>query len=73
MAFKQKNNPFKKKSVDLSKNTPEENKKLMQEYRRKNMRRTRPMKGGGIKTKHLGYDPEGAIIKGVKQLKGLFK
>ncbi len=63
MAFKQKNNPFKKNSVDLSKSTPEQNKKLMQEYRRKNMSRTRPLKEGEGKTKHLGYDPEGSIKK----------
>ena len=63
MAFKQKNNPFKKKSVDLSKNTPEENKKLMQEYRRKNMSRTRSLKEGEFKTKGAQYDPEGSIKK----------
>ena len=63
MAFKQKNNPFKKKGIDLTKNTPEQNRKLMQEYRRKNMSRTRPLKEGEGKTKHLGYDPEGSIKK----------
>ena len=73
MAFKQKNNPFKKKSVDLSKNTPEKNKKLMQEYRRKNMSRTRPLKEGEGETKGAPYDPEGAIGQTVKSVKKLFK
>ena len=73
MAFKQKNNPFKKKSVDLSKNTPEKNKKLMQEYRRKNMSRTRPLKECEGETKGAPYDPEGAIGQTVKSVKKLFK
>ena len=74
MAFKMKgfsgfgNSPIKKEPIDLTKNTPEQNKKLMQEYRDKNMRRTRPIPGGKIKTKHLGYDPEGSITEGIKSL-----
>ena len=83
MAFKMKgfsgfgNSPIKKKPIDLTKNTPEQNRKLMQEYRDKNMRRTRPMKEGEFKTKGAPYDPEGTVIEVVKsldkKLKRLFK
>lgn len=79
MAFKMKkfsgfgNSPVKKKSIDLTKNTPEQNRKLMQEYRRKNMSRTRPLKEGEFKTKGAPYDPEGAITQTVKSVKKLFK
>ena len=73
MAFKQKNNPFKKKSIDLTKNTPEQNRKLMQEYKRKNMSRTRPLKEGEFQTKGAPYDPEGAVTQAVKSVKKLFK
>ena len=77
MAFKQKNNPFKKKGIDLTKNTPKQNRKLMQEYKDKHMRRTRPLKEGEFETKGAPYDPEGALIQGIKsldkKLKRLFK
>ena len=46
-----------KNSINLSGNTPKQNKKLMQEYKDKHMRRTRPIpEGGGIKTR-MGTAP----------------
>ena len=45
----------------------------MQEYRRKNMSRTRSLKKGEFKTKGAPYDPEAAITKTVKSVKKLFK
>ena len=45
----------------------------MQEYRRKNMSRTRPLKEGEFQTKGAPYDPEGAVTQAVKSVKKLFK
>ena len=45
-----------KNSVNLSGNTPKQNKKLMQEYKKKNMSRTRLLKEGEFQTK-MGTPP----------------
>ena len=45
-----------KNSINLSGNTPKQNKKLMQEYKKKNMSRTRPLKEGEFQTQ-MGTPP----------------
>jgi len=45
-----------KNSINLSGNTPKQNKKLMQEYKRKNMSRTRPLREGEGEAK-MGTPP----------------
>ena len=67
------NSPIKKKPIDLTKNTPEQNRKLMQEYKDKSMRRTRPLKEGEFKAKGAPYDPEGALFQAIKSLDNKLK